>query len=106
VNAVFYWTGVAVWGAAAVAAFWLLVVETLVGFATSVSYYRWVISTSSRFEWRKHGLLMVKELLAKAVTEFYGFRNDGSYTVTCQTTGSHWRGVGDWTCLKKEKNHE
>lgn len=93
----FFWSGVCVWAAVALALLWGVVWELcIVGLATSISYHRWALSSpTSRFAWWKHGHRLLWSVAVKSF-EYWGYRNTGNVTITNQGTGAQWRGVGDW----------
>lgn len=105
-DALMYWTGVVVWLAVLVAVVWLLVGELmLVGLANSISYHRWsMTSPTSRFQLRKHWWQLLKSVARHAV-EFAGYRNNG-HQRRVDARGGEWKGIGDWTPIKKEQEVE
>lgn len=92
----FYWTGLVVWSAIGLVAFWLLVVEVAIGFANSISCMRWRLRNATSFNWRKHWRSVLWHVLKDSFTEFYGYRNVGNRTHT-HSNGHVWMGIGDWT---------
>jgi hypothetical protein len=97
VSGLFWWTGAVVWLLIAAALLWFAA-EVLWGLVCSISYNAWIIRTARKsgklgeLKWRRFPLALLVEWWGHI-----GYRNNGNTVVTQTSTGSQWRGVGDWT---------
>lgn len=76
---------------------WLWAELFVVGLANSISFHRFLWCNRIEPWTLRHWLWAVpRSVVAYAVCDFWGYRNNGSTSINLQN-GAWWCGIGDWT---------